>query len=228
LEHLAANSSKGCEVIRHRYYILCYQEADEQASWTAYVLEGKKLQQGNLRRTQDFREDPKVRTGSAELSDYRRSGYDRGHLVPAGDFKWDSVAMSETFYLSNMSPQLHEFNAGIWEAVERTVRAWAKAKGRLVVYTGPILRSDLKKIGRRVSVPDSFYKVVYALEGSRVQAVGFIVPHQSFPKSAVSRFMLPVSDVEKIVGIDFFPELPDPIEVKAERHVQQGFWFSSP
>ncbi len=224
LDYLSARSGLPCEVVRHTYYMICYVEAHEQPAWTAYVLDGQKLKEGKLRRTQDFREDPKVSTRSATLSDYRRSGYDRGHLVPAGDFKWDSVAMSETFYLSNMSPQLHEFNAGIWEAVERTVRGWAKQKGRLVIYTGPLLRPNLKKIGNNVSVPDTFYKVIYAFVGGEVQAVGFLVPHRSFPENAVSRFMVPVDSVEKIAGIDFFPELPDDIEEKAERQWDKSRW----
>ncbi len=224
LDHLSAKSSSPCEVVRHTYYMLCYVEAHEQPAWTAYVLDGQKLKEGKLRRTQDFREDPKVSTRSAMLADYRRSGYDRGHLVPAGDFKWDSIGMSETFYLSNMSPQLHEFNAGIWEAIERTARGWAKQKGRLVIYTGPLLRPNLKKIGQNVSVPDTFYKVVYAISGKEVQAVAFLVPHRSFPENMVARFMVSVDSVEKVSGIDFFPALPDDIEEKAESRWDKSQW----
>ncbi len=224
LDYISARSFLSCQAVRHRYYLLCYVEEHEQPSWTAYVLEGAKLREGRLRRTQDFREDPQVRTQSATLSDYRRSGYDRGHLVPAGDFKWDSIGMSETFYLSNMSPQLHEFNAGIWEAIERTVRTWAREKKRLVIYTGPVLRPGLPKIGKGVSVPDSFYKVVYSLSGSEVQAVGFLVPHRAFSEGAVTRFMVPVDSVEKMTGIDFFPALPDDVEERAESRWNKAFW----
>lgn len=224
LRHISAQSKLPCEVVAHTYYLLCYVEGHEQPCWTAYVLDGQKLKEGHLRRTQDFREDPKVRTQSATLADYRRSGYDRGHLVPAGDFKWDSIGMSETFYLSNMSPQLHEFNAGIWEAIERTVRSWAKQKGLLVVYTGPVLRPNLKKIGQNVSVPDTFYKVIYTVSGREVQAIGFLVPHRPFPENMVARFMVSVDSVEKVTGIDFFPALPDDIEEKAESRWDKSQW----
>ncbi len=224
LNHISAQSKLPCEIVTHTHYLLCYVEAHEQPSWTAYILKGEKLKEGRLRRTQDFREDPKVATQSATLSDYRRSGYDRGHLVPAGDFKWDSIGMSETFYLSNMSPQLHEFNAGIWEAIERTVRNWAKQKGLLVVYTGPVLRPNLKKIGQNVSVPDTFYKVVYTISGKEVQAVAFLVPHRPFPENMVARFMVSVDSVEKVTGIDFFPALPDDIEEKAESRWDKSQW----
>jgi len=215
----------GCQVIRHTYYALCYAEEVEQPRWTVYVLEGPRLRESRVRRTQDFRPDPAVPTQSAELADYRGSGYDRGHLVPAGDFKWDSVGMSETFYLSNMSPQRHEFNAGIWEEVESTVRAWAREKGRLVVYTGPVLDKPLGFIGRsRVAVPRAFYKVVYALAGDTpTEAVGFLVPHRPSRRDPLE-FLVPVDSVEKETGVDFWPALPDSLEARLERRVDKGFW----
>lgn len=215
----------GCQVVRHRYYALCYDEEAEQARWTVYVLEGKRLEQGRLRRTQDFRPDPAVATASAQLQDYARSGYDRGHLVPAGDFKWDAQGLSETFYLSNMSPQLHEFNAGIWEAVESTVRSWARQKGRLVVYTGPVLGKPLGFIGQsRVAVPRAFYKVGYALEGETpTEAVGVLVPHRPTRRSPME-FLVPVDSVERETGVDFWPALPDPLEARLERRVDKSFW----
>lgn len=218
-------AAPNCQIVEHTHYTLCYVEAAEQPAWTVYVLSGEKLKHSQVRRTQDFRPDPKVATASAEVTDYRKSGYDRGHLVPAGDFKWDSVAMSETFYLSNMSPQLHEFNAGLWEAVERTVRDWARRHKRLVVYTGPVLDQPQGYIGRnRVAVPRAFYKVVYWVEDEKApQAVAFLVPHAPSQRQPTD-FLVPVDSVEKVTGIDFFPALPDPIEEAIERRVDKRFW----
>ncbi len=222
LEHLQASGAR-CQPVHHKYYALCYDEAHEQARWTVYVLSGANLKRGHWRRTQDFRPDPFVSTGSAQLSDYRRSGYDRGHLVPAGDFKWDSLGMSETFYLSNTSPQLHGFNAGIWEALERAVRGWAKQKGRLVVYTGPVLRPNQKRIAGRVTVPDSFYKVLYWMSSSRVEALGFLVPHREMEGDPL-RYAVSVDVVEQVTGLDFFPVLPDEWETPAERTYKRDSW----
>ncbi|MCS6789395.1 MAG: DNA/RNA non-specific endonuclease [Bacteroidia bacterium] len=229
LEAAYPTTSSGCQIVRHTYYALCYDEEHEQPRWTVHILEGANLKKGKLRRTQDFRPDPAVRTGSAELSDYKRSGYDRGHLVPAADFKWDETGMSETFFLSNMSPQLHEFNAGIWEEVESTVRAWAKRYGKLVVYTGPLLNKIRGKIGKsRVSIPEAFYKVVYRVEGQTVtHAVGFIVPHKPYQREPTD-FLVSVDSVEKITSIDFFPLLPDELEEKMERRVDRSVWQSLP
>ncbi|MCX7652430.1 MAG: DNA/RNA non-specific endonuclease [Bacteroidia bacterium] len=213
-----------CLYVQHTHYGLCYDEEHEQPRWTVYILSGEKLNEGRIRRTQDFRPDPKIPTRSAQLSDYKKSGYDRGHLVPAGDFKWDSIGMSETFYLSNMSPQLHEFNAGIWEEVESTVRAWARQKKVLVVYTGPILDKVRNRIGTsKVSVPPAFYKVVYHIDEKKPAAVGFIVPHAPSQKSPMS-FLVSVDSVERVTGIDFFYELPDEVEEQVERRFERSQW----
>ncbi|MCS7162051.1 MAG: DNA/RNA non-specific endonuclease [Bacteroidia bacterium] len=219
-------STHACQIVVHTYYALCYDEEHEQPRWTVHLLEGQRLKAGRVRRTQDFRPDPQVASASAQLADYRGSGYDRGHLVPAGDFKWDSLGMSETFFLSNMSPQLHEFNAGIWEAVERTVREWAKQKGRLVVYTGPVLDRIQGKIGAsRVSIPRAFYKILYSAAGNETKAVAFLVPHAS-SKRPPTDFLVSVDSVERLTQIDFYPALPDAIEELAESRVDKRFWLA--
>lgn len=226
LERLKAQSEP-CQYAQHTYYALCYSEEHEQPLWTVYILDGKKLKDSRVRRTQDFRPDPKITTQSALPSDYKRSGYDRGHLVPAGDFKWDSAAMSETFYMSNMSPQLHDFNAGIWEEVESTVRRWARQKGRLVVYTGPVLDRVKERIGKsQVSVPRAFYKVIYDLNEKSPSAVAFLVPHAASRK-APTDFLITVDSVEKVTNIDFFPALPDEVENRIESRLERRVWEAS-
>ena len=103
------------QIVHHTNYTLQYNEEHEQASWVAYRLTGQQIQNPSTKRKDNFRSDPKVKTGSASLSDYKGSGYDRGHLAPAADFKWSATAMSESFYMSNMSPQVPSFNRGIWK-----------------------------------------------------------------------------------------------------------------
>ncbi|MDZ7792136.1 MAG: DNA/RNA non-specific endonuclease [Spirochaetia bacterium] len=123
--------------MRHTGYTLSYSEEHEQAEWVAYKLTIEELQ-GDVERTDNFREDKKVDTETASLSDYRGSGYDRGHLAPAADFSWSEEAMSDTFYLSNMSPQKPGFNRGIWRSLESQVREWAIRDKALLVVTGPV------------------------------------------------------------------------------------------
>ena len=111
----------------------------------------------------NFQQDRSVASSPA-ANDYARSGYDRGHLSPAADFAFDEKAMSETFYMSNMSPQKGGLNRGIWKDLEAEVRLWAKNFGRVYVVSGPILEKpaeEYQSIGENgVSVPEFYYKVI--------------------------------------------------------------------
>lgn len=113
--------SSSNQIIKHVAYTLKYNEIYEQADWVIYLLTAEEVK-GTILRSDNFRTDTKVKTGSASLTDYRGSGYDRGHLAPAGDMKWSKTAMSESFYMSNMSPQKPGFNRGIWRSLESLVR----------------------------------------------------------------------------------------------------------
>ena len=106
-QDLLPTSTTG-QVVTHTFYTLSYSEPHEQAEWVFYELTPA-LVNGSTPRKDDFRPDPLVSTTSAQLSDYRGSGFDRGHLCPAGDMKINHTAMSETFFMSNMSPQVAGF-----------------------------------------------------------------------------------------------------------------------
>ena len=141
-------------IVKHYAYTLNYNEEHEQAEWVAYILTKDRVY-GTVKRTNNFRPDPKVKTGSATLADYKGSGYDRGHLAPAADMKWSATAMSESFYMSNMSPQRPGFNRGIWKRLEQLVRTWAVEYEEIHVVTGPVLKGSFKSIGpNQVSVPE--------------------------------------------------------------------------
>lgn len=149
------------EIVRHTYYTLSFNSRHKQANWVYYTLEleGKERV---AERTDRFREDKKVPSGSAKPSDYIKSGYDRGHLCPAADMAHSAEAMEETFLMSNISPQLPVFNRGIWKSLEKLVRDWGE-KERIYIVTGPVFKDNKGKIGRTgVTVPGFFYKVVYA------------------------------------------------------------------
>jgi len=213
------------QVIHHTGYTLCYSEEHEQAKWVAYELTLDEVQ-GSIDRTDDFRDDPKVRTGSAELDDFRHSGYDRGHLAPAADFSWSEEAMSDTFYLSNMSPQEPGFNRGIWRSLESQVRKWVVRDKVLLVVTGPVLRDvDYKTIGENdVAIPRYYYKVLLDIEEPEVKGVGFILPHESSSKD-LSSFAVPINQVEEFTGIDFYHSLKDPLEESLESSYERVLWF---
>jgi len=195
-------------IVKHSYYALSYNEKHEQANWVAYELTKESIKAPNVQRSGDFRRDNKIRTTSAEREDYKRSGYDRGHLVPAGDMAFSTKAMSETFLMSNMSPQVRAFNGGIWRELEENVRDWAYDNEQLYVVSGPILtESRIGTIGRNdVSVPASYFKVLLDLNGSEKKGIGFIMPNEVSDRP-IEDFAVSIDQVELKTGLDFFPNL---------------------
>jgi endonuclease G, mitochondrial len=208
------------EIIKHTYYSLSYSEDNEQAYWVYYELTPE-LINGNQSRTDDFRADPLVSTGSASLEDYKGSGYDRGHLCPAADMTLNKTSMSETFYLSNMSPQIAGFNRGIWSTMEDQVRKWALKYNKLYVVTGPIFKDNIGAIGEdKVTVPGYYYKVLF--DGNN-RMIGLILPNASSSKS-LDQFVVTIDEIEKQTGIDFFPGLDDQLENQLEKSVDTSNW----
>ena len=218
---------RGNQIIAHRRFALAYDDEHEQAEWVAYVLDGELLRRPWTKRNDNFRPDPFVKAGSATSEDYRNSGYDRGHLVAAADLAYDSLAMDETFYMSNISPQARQFNQGIWRELEETARDWAKKFDRLYVVTGPVL-TDVPKgsIGRdnEISIPAAYFKVFLDLSEPELKAIGFLLPNQvSF--EPLYQYAVSVDDVEDVTGIDFFGELlPADLERELERDGNIDLW----
>lgn len=212
------------QIVRRVGYVLSYNEAHEQANWVAYPLTAEMVA-GNQKRENVFMPDPVVSTGSAVTSDYTNSGYDRGHLAPAADFRANFQLMKETFYMSNISPQNRQFNGGKWSELEQLVRAWATRYKQIYVVTGPVLEPGLPKIGRvnKVSVPKQFYKIVLYAEPPHVKGIAFLMPNEPI-KNELSHYVVPIDQVEKLTGIDFYPALPDDIEKKVEAKSNPKEW----
>ncbi len=214
------------EIVYHTYYTLSYKEEDEQPEWVAYILTKKSIQLPNVKRAENFVPDPMVATYSATTDDYRGSGYTRGHLVPAGDMAFDETAMQETFYMSNMSPQLRQFNNGVWRELEENVRDWAYKADSLYVISGPILSNPIKKIGKKnkVTVPSAFYKVLLDNKGQEKKAIGFIIPHELSEKR-LETYMVPITQIEALTGIRFFTHMSNQQNIeKMKSMIQPEKW----
>jgi endonuclease G len=210
------------QIVKHTYYTLSYSEKDEQPEWVYYELTSEMVR-GRQSRSDDYREDFQISTISAQLEDYRGSGYDRGHLCPAGDMKLNLTSMSESFYLSNMSPQEKNFNAGIWNTLEDWVRKWALTCGRIYIVTGGVLTSNKGKIGSNgVSIPKYFYKVIYDPRGQG-RMIAFLIPNEDSDKP-LQNFVVTVDSLESLTRIDFFPEFPDSIENQLESSINLSSW----
>lgn len=204
IAYLPTSTTK--QIVKHQYYTLSYNEKFEQAEWVAYELKKENLKNRDYKRPY-FIEDPKVKTGSADWRNYKNSGYDKGHLCPAADMEFDENAYHDTFYTSNISPQKHDFNSGIWNRLEQKTRYWAEKYNDIYVVTGGILSDSDKKIGtEKVSVPKYFYKIILAKSGKEHKAIAFLVPNEDSDKSLYD-FVVPIETLEKMTGIDFFPNL---------------------
>ena len=201
------------QIVEHPGFTLAYCEKHEQAAWVAYELTADEIA-GSVSRTDRFLEDPAITTGSATDSDYKGSGYDRGHLAPAADMKWSEEAMNASFYFSNMSPQVPAFNRGIWKRAEEQVRDWATQYGGVYIATGPVLNDILTKTGRnQVSVPAFYYKTV--MDKKMTKIITLLIPNKG-SKADLQTFCISTDSLEKITGIDFFPKLTDSTENRLE------------
>lgn len=224
-DNLAVGVPGGCDqVVDREGYALGYCEKHEQAAWVQYHFTAEENQSRNAGRSEDFREDSAIKTGSATLADYRGSGYDRGHLAPAADMKFSSRAMSESFLLSNMCPQNRSFNAGVWNDVEKFVRYTVNIEESLYVVTGPILPTEAhpyeaKAIGpSKVTVPRAFYKVIYDATPPQ-KMIAFLVPNEPSDKPLAS-FVVSVDRIEEMTGLDFFSKVQgaDALEKSSNVH----------
>lgn len=213
------------QVIRHEGYTVSYNSDYRVANWVAYQLTGQEAKSKRAERSNKFVRDPQVRGASAENGDYTRTGYDRGHLAPAGDMKWSTKAMRESFYLSNITPQKPGLNRGIWKDLEEQCRLWAMDSGAVLVATGPVLSGELKRLGKnRVAIPKRFYKVLCMRWNGRYEAVGFLFDNRDYDDTPLPSLMIPVDSVERVTQIDFFPSLPDEVEAPMEAVVHAEAW----
>lgn len=230
---------EGEELINHLAYSLVYSEQHEQAKWVAHIIIPAIIN-GKVKRSNNFRQDTLIKTGSATQKDYFLKtynketkkytydgfGYDRGHLAPSADFRWSKKALSESYYYSNMSPQLGDFNRKKWADLEGLLRGYIydHPKTQLYVVTGPILSDSLPVIERgvnQISIPNYYYKV--ALDLKNRKAIAFIMPNKKI-LNPVTSFAVSINDLEKSTGINFFYQLPDSLEEALENQNNVNDW----
>ena len=213
----------GENIIHHKYYDLVYDEDHEQAKWIFYKLYPTYLD-GPFKRKNNFRSDPKISTGSANHEDYRGSGYDRGHLMPAADMTWSADALSESFFYSNMSPQHPSFNRGVWKRLESKVRDWGRESDSMFVVTGPIFDKNASVIGpNRVSIPNAYYKVVLRFKAGKSTGIAFQLSNEASKEDLIS-FSSSIDELELSSGLDFFYKCVDSTFLEIESEVTQIDW----
>ena len=214
--------------IAHIGYQVSYNSDWHLPNWVAYQLTAEEVA-GEEARSNKFLPDPLVDGDPVLTPDYTHSGFDRGHMAPAADMKWSPQAMRESFYMTNICPQNHSNNAGDWKDLEELVRDLATTYGNIYLACGPVVSDTSNTIGtiRRIVVPESFYKVLLRqkADGSWT-SIGFVMPNAAGNRPLMT-YMLPVDSVENMVGVDFFPLLPDSVENAVESDYIISDWVVS-
>ena len=215
------NKEQG-QIIQRTGYTLSYHAKHKTPQWVAWELT-KEETRGNEERTNEFQPDPDVMGAKVVTYDYSHSGYDRGHMAPAGDMKWSKKAMQESFYMSNICPQDHNLNTEDWNDLENKSREWARRYGKVYIVCGPIYNGTRNEyIGdHRVKVPDAFFKVILINHDRKQAALGFYFENKAGERP-LSEYLVSVDKLEDMTGLDFFSALPDEIENRLEKEIQEN------
>jgi endonuclease G len=227
------------EITSHPGIVISYNEDHELANWVAHMILPQ-VKTGNLSRTNDFRPDTSISTGTAVEQDffmkylqedstfkYDGYGYDRGHLAASADYRWSKQAMSATYYYSNMTPQRPEFNRDGWAKLENFLRSYViENNTALHVYTGPVLTADLPEVQRSVnnmSLPELHYKIAWDKKNNR--SIAFLMPNIEIDKP-LETYAVSIDSVEKLTGLNFLPALSEDKQEKLESHNEPEVWFT--
>lgn len=206
------------KILMNDAYVSSFNRETLLPNWVAWRLTAEHADGKVKRSGKQFTPDDRIdETYRVTTYDYMRSGYDRGHMCPAGDNKWSEEAMEQCFLMTNICPQDHGLNVGDWNEMEMQCRRWAQQYGEIYIVCGPILyKGRHKRIGKahKVTVPEAFFKVVLCMKG-KPWGAGFIYRNEdgNRPKGD---YINTIDEVERITGLDFFPTLPDKTEQKVE------------
>ena len=216
-------SQSNQKILKRTAYYLSYNPILLIPNWVAWHLTAEHAD-GDCPREKNYYEDEDVPLPRATNADYKGSGWTRGHMCPAADNKWDSIAMRESSFLTNICPQHTSLNTGLWNRIEQDCRKWAKKYGDLYIVCGPVLlNQEHETIGMsKVVVPEAFFKVILRMN-PQPAAIGFIVRNNEGKKKR-DQYVNTIDEVERITGIDFFPALPDDIEDEVEAKADINNW----
>lgn len=235
------------KVLHHPEYLINHNGNLKIPLYASYQLNSWDIR--SRTRLNCFRKDVRLDDAdSATLDDYDEPTFDRGHLVPRADMNRTEDAMLNTFVLSNMMPQHDNFNQGVWNTFESTVRAWTRDRGTVHVVTGAVFDKDAPLGSRdddddadrvrplnQLGIPTHFYKIVlHERRSGYIDAIAILLPHtdDEMPKDArkweklewLEAHITSIDEIEAVSGYDFFPDMPDAQQVAVERSIAPGLW----
>jgi len=198
-------------------YVLCHDNQKKVPLWVIYHLTKDELNGPEKRKNYKFLPDPDLPVGQrAENSDYRKSGYDRGHMCPAADQAYSKTTMKECFYLSNMCPQWPQLNRRPWKYLEDEVRVLTEKYGEAWIFVGPIFKKDSKgqyipkeKIGyNNVWVPWGFYKIIVLKTNEKLLALAFEYKNEEETNDFYTH-LVTIDEIESQTGLNFLNALSE-------------------
>lgn len=212
-------------VLPNAGYVAGYSDALGNPLWAAYRVTDIELKDPPPR---PDRFVPDLRTvARIDSQVYTGSDYDRGHMAPnyAIATRYGLRAQEETFQMSNISPQRHTLNAGVWKNLEHRIATnYAGRFGEVWVLAGPVFGANPEKLRRRVAIPGAFYMIVVDESDGRVRAEGFIFPQDAPAAARMDDYLTNIDEIERRTGLDFLSELPDEAENALEAKRVERAW----
>ena len=206
-------------IVHHTGHVLSYNPKWMIPNWVAYELKAEELE-GDAQRARSFTPDPVLKKyPRAEHWHYTNSGWVRGHMIPAGDLKYDQKAMDDSFYTSNVCPMNMTFNNSIWKKLEEKARKWAVEFGHIYIITGPVMGENINgKVGESdIMIPDQFFKAILVPYKGSYVAVAFLMDNSETTQGKLRDFAMTVDDLEHIIGMDLFVNLDNFTEKRIEQ-----------
>lgn len=218
-------TDKAEQLLYRKAYVVSYNKDTRQPNWVAWHLTAQHADGDVPRPGAAWHEDMEVPAPRAYHADYRNTGWDRGHMCPAGDNKWDETAMYESFLMTNACPQHKNLNSSDWNEIEQSCRGWAKKYGDIYIVCGPIFMNQKHDtIGyNRIPVPEAFFKVIACLNPDNPKGIGFICRNTEGNRKK-DFYVNSISQVERITGMTFFPNLPEDLSSKVKTTSDLSEW----
>jgi endonuclease G len=209
-------------VIEKTGFTIAFNANLHEARWVAYIETREKVKNVIAERLNKFR--PEKSYSTADDKDYSKSGYDRGHLAPAGDMTWSKEAMYDCFSYLNISPQSPNLNRGVWKQLEDKVREWASLEDSIYIITGGVLKDNLPTIGKdKVAVPQLYYKVILEYSNEGRKGIAFLIPNTDAHQE-IANYAVTIDSIENLTGINFFPLMPANIANELEGNIDLQKW----
>ncbi len=214
-DNLVSHSYKE-SVIDHKYFIVCYDTINHVPYWVSYKLTARMVNHKDYQHEIAFRTDTSNKALSPSPRDYTNSGYDRGQLVPAEDMEWLLDASRKAYLMTNIAPQDHLFNKGIWQRLEDQTRKWAVENEEVYVTTGAITTDQCLNIANgKIAVPTYFYKIILDNSGPQIKIIAFLMKNEN-SDLPITSFVTTVDAIESMTGYDFYPELSNELEASQD------------